>query len=253
MLNVQALLKSAMHSIVEGWLMLFLTLAVSYGVMWLVRGLLFAFGKEGILTAKRRKYFFTIGSFFVFVFLLFAMHISTLLQDISAASPRKGGFRANFLSLGQVATVKYIDTMTNSMTPMTLAGIGAANVKPGGIDMILVVKIDNSGQPSVAWNWKSFVELPGGSKIEAYIPGLSFPSNTVFQTVVGPIQATAQNNLIQSMSVTPLQTGAGFIGWMMIHVNDITTLPPGSRIFLSFDDVFGRETKIEFLWTEPKH
>jgi hypothetical protein len=51
------------------------------------------------------------------------------------------------------------------------------------------------------------------------------------------------------MAVTPLATGGGKIGWLMIHVNGITRVPDGSHIVLRFDDVFGRETKIDHIWS----
>jgi|GEM_PF-4239389 len=244
--------ESLRRNILENWLLVLLTAIVTALVLWGVHGILYAFGKESTLTPERRKYFYGIGSIFVFCFLLFAQHITSLLQDISAASPRKGGFRAGFLALIKIDSIKFADLATNQVSTITMSGIGGTpRISEHGVQIGLIVKIDNSGQPSTAWNWKAHVEIPGGSKLEARIPGVSIQSNTIVQTVVGPFTIAPENNLISSLSVNPLPTGAGTIGWLMIHVNEISAIPEGARIVLTFEDVFSRPTKVQFVWTDP--
>lgn len=192
MSSIESLIRSLKESIVHGWVMLLLTLVVTALVVWGIHGLLYAVGKERLVTPQRRKFFYGISSIFVFCALIFAQHILGVLKDISNAS-RKGGFRAGFLSLGQIKEMRTVEG-TNLIEGLSMSGVNPGEKPtPGGMDMLFTVKVDNSGQPSVAWNWKTYLKLPGGTEIKGFLPGVAVGSNTTVKTVIGPVACTPQN------------------------------------------------------------
>jgi hypothetical protein len=77
-----------------------------------------------------------------------------------------------------------------------MSGVGGQSPKINepGVNLVLVLKIDNSGQPSVAWNWKAHLVLPGGSELEALLPSVSMGSNQILNTVVGPVPLSQEGN-----------------------------------------------------------
>jgi hypothetical protein len=162
--------------------------------MWCLRGLLYAFGKDAAVRPEGRKYLYGIASLLVFAGLLFARHITRQLGDIAAGSPRKGGFRANFLTVSLLGNK--IEVVTNDLSAATMSGVGGQSPKINepGVNLVLVLKIDNSGQPSVAWNWKAHLVLPGGSELEALLPSVSMGSNQILNTVVGPVPLSQEGN-----------------------------------------------------------
>jgi len=136
-----------------------------------------------------------------------------------------------------------------------MSGIGVPDVKydDKGVNMLLVAKVDNSGLPTVAWNWKISVLLPvGGSPIPATIPSVFIQSTEPLPTVMGPYYVKMEDQLIQAMAVNPLPTGAGKIGWLVFNVAGFNEMPNGAIVKLSFEDVFGRETTLEHKWEKSK-
>lgn len=119
--------------------------------------------------------------------------------------------------------------------------------------LLVIAKVDNAGPPSTAWDWKAHVELPGGAKMTAGIPAVSILTNSLpIPTIIGEYQPRNENNLLQLLALTQLEQGGSKIGWLMIHLPDITELPTNSMIHISFANVFGRETKAAHFWSLGK-
>jgi len=219
--------------------------------VWLV---LFIFGLEARVIRPKRKVFWIAGFFtaFLAVDLLVesARHFNSQMEDIRNATPRHGGFRAGLISAFKINNP--MQPSTNQIT-VTMSGIGPqnANIDQNGANFGFILRIENSGQPSVAWNWKVSIYLPSGQQMDAAIPSLAVDSSGPIATIIGPYYLKMEDNLIQSLATSPLPTGAGKIGWMIIHMNGINEIPIGSRFILTFDDVFGRQTKIEHVWAPP--
>ena len=206
------------------------------------------------MTPPKRKVFWIAGFFVAFlvvdVLVESARHFNGQMEDIRTANPRHGRFRAGFLSAFKINNP--IQSSTNQIT-VTMSGVGPQNAKidQNGANFGLILRIENSGQPSVAWNWKVSIYLPSGQQMEAAIPSVAVESAGPIATIIGPYYLKMEDNLIQSLATSPLPTGAGKIGWMIIHMNGINEIPIGSRFILTFDDVFGRQTKIEHEWGPP--
>jgi hypothetical protein len=67
-------------------------------------------------------------------------------------------------------------------------------------------------------------------------------------TVVGPYKPTLEKNLLQSLSFSPLPTGGANNGWCVIHINGLDSIPAGARFVITFEDVFGKQTRLEHVW-----
>jgi hypothetical protein len=60
------------------------------------------------------------------------------------------------------------------------------------------------------------------------------------------------NNLLTLLSETPLASGAAKIGWFPIHINRINPPQKGTKIVICFEDIFGREVRVEHVWEVGK-
>ena len=103
------------------------------------------------------------------------------------------------------------------------------------------------------FNYKSYIILIGQDgkehEMDASIPSVVTKTNESVMTIVGPVNITKGNFLIDALSFTPLASGAAGNYWLLVHVNGINEIPTGTHIVISFTDVFERETKIDYIWT----
>jgi hypothetical protein len=179
----------------------------------------------------------------------------TLTSQISSRySPKESdGFKASIILAAPVppGIVKTVTDATNA-SAATFSSENAGSTKAaGGINMLFIVRVVNPGAPSVAWNWKASVTMPGGTTLDATIPSISGMNGTI-PTLVGPYNANMENNLLQRLSTRRLETGDGTIGWFLVHVNGLDSPPEGAHFVISFSDVFGHETKVDDHWI-PGH
>ncbi len=232
-------------------------LAVCFAVP--ARWLLHAFGKEDGIKPERRKYFYGAVSVLAFVSLLMLQHFNKLLEDIrhGTTQMQKGGLQASVI-WASVASNK-LQPATNLLQVGTISSVGSGHIA-NGLDMLFIVRVANSGQQSTAWGWKAYGILPGGKRIEGSIPSIAAIFDTsdpktnqtsVVPTVIGPYSFTMDKNLPQSLSASPLTTGSGTIGWLIMHLNGLNTPETGMHFVITFDDVYGHQTKIEHVWEPP--
>lgn len=166
----------------------------------------------------------------------------------------KGGkFKAGLIYAGSLGNPVLNIDPTNA-AQMTIPGIGGPKkMDEKGVNLFVILKIDNIGPPSTAWSWKARIVIPGGTEIAAAIPGVLISSNsTPIGTLIGPYFPKMEDNLVSSMALTQLAQGGSKIGWLLLHIGGITQIPENSRICISFQNVFGKETKIEHPWEPGK-
>jgi hypothetical protein len=182
-----------------------------------------------------------------YIFGILGLSLCLLTLKAAFAPPSaSGGFQANILWAGQIyAPTNASPVITNG----TISGINDSHIQYApGMDMMFVIRIVNTGPASSLWNWKSSIRLPGGSKIGGVIPSITGVSTTVVPTVAGPFLPTFENNMLQLLSLHSLGSGEPAEGWLLVHYNGLNTPQDGTLFKISFDDVFGNETRIEHTW-----
>jgi hypothetical protein len=184
-------------------------------------------------------------------------HFNSQIEDIRNSSSQKGDFEAGVLAALQVGTSEPIINNVEG----TMSGEGGAAGTESGINMLFIIRVVNKGAPTTAWNWKASVTLPGGGKMDAQIPSIAhFGSGSgdtsspmpPLPTAYGPYKLKMEDNLLGALASSPLASGAGKQGWVVVHVNGLTEPPTGATFTISFEDVFGRQTKVEDLWQPGK-
>jgi hypothetical protein len=119
--------------------------------------------------------------------------------------------------------------------------------------IIFILHVANAGLPTSLWNYKAYVNLVGQDgqihEMDASIPSLEITRTNQVMTLVGPFMATRDNYLLDALSSTPMQSGASGSYWVEVHINGLSDIPTGTHVFITFDDVFDRETKIDYIWT----
>lgn len=203
-------------------------------------------GWKGWKTSKRKEFAF------------WAVSLPAMFALVTFASglggARGGKFKAGVIAISQFLNpIPFLDT-TNQVKA-TMPGISPSawsRMDAKGANFLAVLKVDNAGPPSTAWNWKGTVEIPGGTKLDAIIPAVSIGTNIQpLNTIIGPYTPKNENNLIELIGLHQLAQGDSKMGWLMFHVSGITEMPPKSIIRISFDNVFGRQTVIEHQWMPP--
>jgi hypothetical protein len=118
---------------------------------------------------------------------------------------------------------------------------------------MMVLRVVNAGEPSVAWNWRAWYVLPNKKeRIPAKIPNVANISGDIpVYTPFGPLRMAVENNLVQSLVTTELPRGQAVIGWVPIHIAGIAAVPWGTRFIVSFEDAFKHETTVEQTWDPP--
>ncbi|HUA68867.1 MAG TPA: hypothetical protein VMA13_10005, partial [Candidatus Saccharimonadales bacterium] len=134
----------------------------------------------------------------------------------------------------------------------TLSGSGGNNLANafGGINMLFVMRVSNSGAPTTAWNWRAYVVLPGGGVMDAQIPSVMGLPQTPLVTAFGPYTPKLEDHLIGALSSSPLPSGGGKEGWIVVHVDNLSRVQNGTHFVITFEDVYGRETKVDHLWAQ---
>jgi hypothetical protein len=61
-----------------------------------------------------------------------------------------------------------------------------------------------------------------------------------------------EDQLIQALAVNPMPHGGGKIGWLVFNVAGFNEMPEGAVVILTFEDVFGNETKLQHKWERTK-
>ena len=233
-----------------------LTVVISCGLAWLCYGFLYVLGKHTVIAKEKRKYFFLLASIVLFFSITMYERMDRQLEDIRSGASHPGGLHAGVIWVGRIddSQFKYITNAipsTNDVFTMSSISTSPGNAQIGkGVNYVVILRVDNSGEQSVAWGWKASLVLPGGSKLSGFIPSVGGVDGTV-PTVIGPIRMRLENNLLQSLSESPLARGTAKVGWLPIHFNGLNELPNGSVIQITFIDVFGHEVKVEHVWGPP--
>jgi len=188
--------------------------------------------------------------------LTFTVLLSMVQVVAKEVQKQQGGLHAGVIWVGRLADSQIME-ITNSIpstnVTVTMSGIstGPGNAQIGkGVNYLVILRVDNSGEQSVAWGWKASLVMPGGSKLSGFIPSVGGVDGTV-ATVIGPVRMRLENNLLQSLSESPLARGTARVGWLPIHFNNLNELPQGTVIQITFTDVFGHEVRIEHVWGPP--
>jgi hypothetical protein len=165
------------------------------------------------------------------------------------------GFQAMLLGAGQTYMVQSNDILTNaSQLPSNTIGAATPTAPDAdGFNLEMILRIVNAGETSVAWNWRAFYVLPGSKEqVPTLIPSyFAISSPGPVMTPFGALHVTSENNLVQSLVTTSLPRGQAVVGWVIIHVNGIKTLPWGTRFILTFEDAFRQETRVDYVWQPP--
>ena len=118
--------------------------------------------------------------------------------------------------------------------------------------IVLILRLVNSGDPSIAWNWKLTTILPSGntftataspSAIEGQLEGRDGKKVDIYQT----------NYLPSVLFSKPLAHGDGIEGWAQFSFKGlpVTSVQIGTRFKLEIDDAFGHRVETETAWSGP--
>lgn len=234
----------------------FLIISAGVVVFW---GLLSLFNQQRLMQPPKARIVIAgcafIGFIFFWFFLTELARVSSELKDIHATAIEREnrGLRAEILLAGPVVGT---NAPPSTNTTVTLQGISSSpqnRTMETGIDMAFVLRIANSGAPTTAWAFKAYIILPDGKEMDAGIPSIVIPLDkdkeiATLSTVVGPYRLTGSRFILDALAFTPLETGAANNYWLMVHVNGLHEVPSGTKFIITFDDVYGRETKVQDLW-----
>jgi hypothetical protein len=119
----------------------------------------------------------------------------------------------------------------------TMSGIGTNKLEEGGINLIVILRVSNSGQPSTAWNWRVDLKAPNGNVFSAVIPSVASIAGN-FTTKIGLVHIGLENNLLSMFNETSLPTGTAKVGWIPLHINGLNSIEDNSELLIVFDDAF---------------
>jgi hypothetical protein len=269
--------QALQEHMLQGWAVQGILIICSLLLSGAVFGILYAFGKDGLVIQKRRWIVVAISSLMAYGALSLIVHVRNDLNAIKIAEKQMDEHTAKQMELvdNELAAIRTetlelskrglkADVLAASgITPTiqtnstSLATVGGAPYSPlnrtieSGINMAFVLRVSNSGRPTTAWGWRASIVLPDGKEIPAIIPQCTLPTNSgAFPTVIGPVILTKENNMLEALSFNPLATGAGEVVWLVVHVNGLEKPPEGSHFIITFEDVYGRQTKIDHPWTD---
>jgi len=114
----------------------------------------------------------------------------------------------------------------------------------GTSQVVLVMKIINSGSPSGAWKWHLKIELASGQVFETDASENPSVISSVSKEV--PIPFPASTYLPNILLETPISNGSGKMGWVGFVIADISADDIeriGNKFTISFQDSDGRVTQ----------
>jgi hypothetical protein len=181
-------------------------------------------------------------------------HLNQQVEDmrIAAVGRENRGVEAGVFFAGKSVSVFMTNVDFSTATSQGMSLTPENKTMQSGADMIFVLRVSNSGAPTTLWNYKAYINLIGQDgkehEMDASIPSTIIRTNNVIMTLVGPITLTKENFLLDALSFDPMQTGAAGNYWLTIHINGMAEIPTGTHVIITFNDVLGRETKIEHVW-----
>lgn len=233
--------------------------AVVFGALWV-------FDKHNAMNPKKKKYFFIglsllatlfIGTAFTLCAFMSsaAKHFDQQTEDMRMAAI---GRENRGITAGVIACSKSVQEISTNYDASLVTGSGissapANRTMQSGAEAVFVLRISNSGMPTTLWNYKAYINIHGQDgkdhEMDASIPSIVAKTNNVMQTIVGPINLTKEDFLLDALSFKPIETGAAGYYWLVIHINGIPEIPVGTHVFISFTDALGREIKVDYPWT----
>lgn len=124
-----------------------------------------------------------------------------------------------------------------------IGGMSTGSTKDGAVNVTLLVRVLNSGGPSVAWKWHLRVDLTTGQSVEADASmepiSISLGSSQSSNNMVLDAGHYLPNELMEA----PLPSGNGRLGWVTFIFNDISQddlSHYGNKFTLQFQDVDGK-------------
>jgi hypothetical protein len=251
----------------QNWIIWLLSLICGFAFAWVVFGALWVWGKHNIMDAKKKKYFYggiaLVSTLFIGATMILcsmmtsvARHLNQQVEDMrtAAVGRENRGIEAGVFLAANTPTPIYITNADwSSATSQGMSLTPENKITQSGANMIFVLRVSNSGPPTTLWNYKAYINLIGQDgkehEVDASIPSqIIQTTNNIIMTLVGPITLTRDNFLLDALSFKALQTGDAGNYWLVIHVNGIPEIPPGTHVVITFTDIFGREIKIDHIW-----
>lgn len=240
--------------IIQNYVMAIYSVVISAVFLVIIYGLLWILNRHTIMTPPKRRIFFIGG--FAISFLVVWICLSVIarfdqqIEDIRNGSMQKGDLRAGILA---ALPLGKSEPSTNIIEGTMSSAGGNAAAAQSGINMLFIIRVVNLGAPTTAWNWKASIILKGGGTMDAQIPSIAHFGDAStplppLPTAYGPYTLKMDDNLLGALSSSPLVSGAAKQGWIVVHVNNLTEPPEGATFIITFEDVFGRQTKIEDVW-----
>ena len=252
MCDLEALRDSIARSLLTG-LVTFIISCVLTGLAWLV---LYSLGKDTSIQPKKRKYFL-LGSTVLFLIIISAyLTIHRQLEAISKTTPRSGNMQADVLGVvpippSHVQASTNIFVLTTNPVVATISGIGTNKLEEGGINLIVILRVSNSGQPSTAWNWRVDLKAPNGNLFPAVIPSVAAIAGN-FPTIIGEVHIGLENNLLSMFNETSLPTGTAKVGWIPLHINGLNSIEDNSELLIVFDDAFRNPVVLRYRYVKGR-
>lgn len=261
-ITLSSAIKWILGGFAQNWVIWIIALIFGIAIAAIAFGALWIFDKHNAMNPKKRKYFFIGISLLSALFIGTAAIICGVLTSVTnhfdqqtedmrtAAIGRENrGIQAGILNISKIVILS--NTNGTDFSQATSQGIPNSlenRTIETGADLGVIIRVSNAGEPTTLWDYKCIIILPGqnGRQIDAMIPSVIM-SNQVIPTIVGPIKMTKENFLLDALSSNPLPTGAAGCYWLDIHVNGLHEVPLESHIIISFHDVIGRETKIDYI------
>ena len=246
------------QDIIQNWKLgvwSFLIIAAAIVVFW---GFMVLFNQQHRMKPPKARTIMggcgLLGFLFCWFFLTELARVGGEINDMhNAAVQRENrGLSADILFAGPTAVMG-----TNVGTNIYTSKIQGMSSGPtttsvlNGADVLFVLHIANAGAPTTAWGFRADIIPPSGEKMPAMIPSLTIPDGgqvPLIPTATGGYRTEPDNYLLDSLSFTPLQTGAANNYWLLIHINGITKIESGTVIIITFQDVYGRTVTIQDKW-----
>jgi len=124
-------------------------------------------------------------------------------------------------------------------------GTGHSEEQKG--EVLLFVRIVNSGSPTIVWKWRLGLELTTGQKFESLAPDNQVVGTVTSQSQRPPMTLDVNHYLPNMLLESPIQTGAGKFGWVAFVFSDVSQSDLeriGNKFTLRFEDSEGKRTEI---------
>jgi hypothetical protein len=235
----------------------FIIIAAGAVILW---GALYVFNQHHRMNPPKTRIIIAGCAFIAFLFVWFVLSgISWLGHQISdmrtaAVGRQNRGLGADIIQASPIHSVNLIAGAPTNGEVGTLQGVISSpenRTLQSGIDMSFVLHVYNSGEPTTAWGFNSYIVLPDGKEMDASIPSVLVEPDKdlgIIPTSVGNYKLSGDKFLLNALAFTPMATGAAGDYWLTVHVNGLSEVQSGTLFVITFKDVFNRTTTIQDRW-----